>query len=416
MMWRNVWAVSRREYIQRVWSRWFVIATVGGPLIMASLIVMPVFLSERSEDNGTTIAVIDETGVLSERVAPALEQGGWIVRAEAWRDGLLEELTAETEAGVLGGFLVLDGMTLSTGEARLYSGTSESPLRLLTMRSAISQAALEYHLERSDADAAALLRGGRLSVDVIDESSADTDGTEFLIAYGGAFFLYMVILIYAVAVMRATLEEKASRVVEIIISSMKPWHLMLGKILGVWAVSMTQILVWICSVTLLIAAGIPALLSGQYGLPQLGNLGEVLPDPGLWALFMGFFVLGYLMYSGLYAALGAMCSTDQEAQQAQLPMIMLLLVPILMVIPVIQSPMTSASTGLSLFPLFSPILMWARVATGPVPAWQIGLSFVLMALSVFGIAWVAGRIYKAGILMTGKRPTLPELWRWLREA
>ena len=416
MMWRNVWAVWRREYIQRVQSRWFIIATVGGPFIMASLIVIPVFLTERSEYNDTTIAVIDETNVLLDRVVPALEQGGWIVRAEGWREGALEELTAKIEIGALAGLLVLDGMTLSTGEARLYSGINESPLRLLTMRSAISQAALEYHLGQSDADAMALLQGGRLSVRVINESGVDTDGVEFLIAFGGAFFLYMVILMYAVAVMWATLDEKASRVVEIILSSMKPWHLMLGKILGVWAVSMTQILVWICSVTLFIAAGIPVLLSGRYGLPQLENLGEVLPGPGLWALFMGFFVLGYLMYSGLYASLGAMCSTDQEVQQAQLPMLLLLLVPILMVLPVIQSPMTPMSTGLSLFPLFSPILMWARVATGVVPAWQVGLSFVLMVLSVFGIAWAAGRIYKAGILMTGKRPTLPELWRWLREA
>lgn len=416
MMWRNVWAVWRREYIQRVQSRWFIIATVGGPFIMASLIVIPVLLTERSEYNDTTIAVIDETNVLLDRVVPALEQGGWIVRAEGWREGALEELTAKIEIGALAGLLVLDGMTLSTGEARLYSGINESPLRLLTMRSAISQAALEYHLGQSDADAMALLQGGRLSVRVINESGVDTDGVEFLIAFGGAFFLYMVILMYAVAVMWATLDEKASRVVEIILSSMKPWHLMLGKILGVWAVSMTQILVWICSVTLFIAAGIPVLLSGRYGLPQLENLGEVLPGPGLWALFMGFFILGYLMYSGLYASLGAMCSTDQEVQQAQLPMLLLLLVPILMVLPVIQSPMTPMSTGLSLFPLFSPILMWARVATGVVPAWQVGLSFVLMVLSVFGIAWAAGRIYKAGILMTGKRPTLPELWRWLREA
>ena len=299
-MWRNVWAVWRREYIQRVRSKWFAVATVGGPFIMASLIVIPVFLTERSEYNDTTIAVIDETNVLLDRVVPALEQGGWIVRAEGWREGALEELTAKIEIGALAGLLVLDGMTLSTGEARLYSGINESPLRLLTMRSAISQAALEYHLGQSDADAVALLQGGRLSVRVINESGVDTDGVEFLIAFGGAFFLYMVILMYAVAVMWATLDEKASRVVEIILSSMKPWHLMLGKILGVWAVSMTQILVWICSVILFIAAGIPVLLSGRYGLPQLENLGEVLPGPGLWALFMGFFVLGYLMYSGLY--------------------------------------------------------------------------------------------------------------------
>ena len=122
------------------------------------------------------------------------------------------------------------------------------------------------------------------------------------------------------------------------------------------------------------------------------------------------------MYSGLYAAVGAMCNSDEEAQQAQFPMIMLLVVPIVMVTPVIQAPNTPMATGLSLFPLFSPILMWARVSGGGVPVWQVALSFVLMAVMVWVIAWIAGRIYKVGILMSGKRPTLPELWRWVREA
>ncbi len=122
------------------------------------------------------------------------------------------------------------------------------------------------------------------------------------------------------------------------------------------------------------------------------------------------------MYSGLYAAVGAMCSTDEEAQQAQFPLIMLLIVPILLIMNVIEDPMSPLSTGLSFFPLFTPILMWGRVAGGGVPGWQIGLSFVVMALAIVAIAWVAGRIYKVGILMAGKRPTLPELWRWVREA
>jgi ABC-2 type transport system permease protein len=136
----------------------------------------------------------------------------------------------------------------------------------------------------------------------------------------------------------------------------------------------------------------------------------------LIALFVGFFLLGFLMYSGLYAAVGAMCNTDEEAQQAQFPMIILMVVPIVMVMPVIQEPNTPMAVWLSLFPLFSPILMWARVAGGGVPSWQVFLSFVLMALMIWVIAWVAGRIYKVGILMSGKRPTLPELWRWVREA
>jgi ABC-2 type transport system permease protein len=216
--------------------------------------------------------------------------------------------------------------------------------------------------------------------------------------------------------MRATLEEKTSRIVEVIVSSMKPWHLMLGKILGVGAVSLTQIAVWLSMGALAVGAGIPMLIAAR---PELANLDTVVAVlPGLWLLilFVGLFLFGFFMYSGLYAAVGAMCSTDEEAQQAQFPVMMFLIIPILFVLQAIQEPLTPLVTWLSLFPLFSPVLMWARVAGGGVPGWQIGLSFVLMGATVIGVAWLAGRIYKVGILMAGKKPSLPELWRWVREA
>jgi ABC-2 type transport system permease protein len=311
---------------------------------------------------------------------------------------------------------VLDERTLETGEATLYAVRQPSTLRRLLLRSAVARGALAYNLDERGVDAEALLDGGALNVEMLSEAGSDTDDPRFAVAYIGAFFLYMVILLYAVAVMRATLEEKTSRIVEVVISSMEPWHLMLGKIVGVGAVSFTQMAVWLGSGVLLATMGLPALIAARPEVTGLGQLSEALPGAGLLALFVGFFVLGFLMYSGLYAAVGAMCNTDEEAQQAQFPLILLLIVPILMVMPVIESPNSAVATGMSIFPLFTPILMWARVAGGGVPAWQVGVSFALMAVSVLGIAWLAGRIYKTGILMTGKRPTLPELWRWVREA
>jgi ABC-2 type transport system permease protein len=197
---------------------------------------------------------------------------------------------------------------------------------------------------------------------------------------------------------------------------MEPWHLMLGKIVGVGAVSLTQMAVWVFSGILIFASGLPALLAMNPELTNLNQIRDALPGPGLIALFIGFFVFGFFMYSGLYAAVGAMCSSDEEAQQAQIPLVMFLVLPIVFVMPVIEDPMSPLHTALSLFPLFTPILMWARVAGGGVPAWQIAASFALMIVALFGIAWVAGRIYKVGMLMSGKRPTLPELWRWIREA
>ena len=415
-MWPNVRAVIRREYLQRVRSKWFVFATIAGPLLMAGLFVGPLYRSPRDEGVERSVAVVDETGVLYERLAPRLEENGWTVRQELAGGDVVAALRPRVEEGELGGFVVLDARTLETGDAMFYAEEGPSTVNRLVMRTAISRAALEHGLEQSGIDADALLGGGELRVELLSESGGGLDRPSFVVAYFGAFFLYMVILLYAVSVMRATLEEKTSRIVEVIVSSMKPWHLMLGKIVGVGAVCMTQMAIWLTSVALLASVGIPAMLAARPEIAQLEDIAEVLPSLGLLTLFVGYFVLGFFMYSGLYASVGAMCNTDEEAQQAQFPLVMLLVVPIVMVMPVIDSPMSPTSTGLSLFPLFSPILMWARVAGGGVPAWQVALSFVLMALSVLGIAWVAGRIYKTGILMTGKRPTLPELWRWVREA
>jgi ABC-2 type transport system permease protein len=174
--------------------------------------------------------------------------------------------------------------------------------------------------------------------------------------------------------------------------------------------------VWLLSGALAFSTGLPALVAARPELASMESMRQYMPGAGLLLLFAGFFLFGFFMFSGLYAAVGAMCNTDEEAQQAQMPVTLLVVVPVLMLMPVIRSPGTAMSTGLSLFPFFSPILMFARAAGGGAPAWQVALSFLLMALATVGVAWVAGRIYKVGILMAGKRPTLPELWRWVREA
>jgi len=415
-MWHNVWAVIRREYLQRVRSKWFIAATVGGPVVMACLIVVPAWLAIQGNRDEFRLAVVDGTGVLYEELAPRLENGGFEVEEVRWYADVVTELRARANDGELGGFIMVDELTLETGEAIYYSMDVPSALRQVTIQTSVARTALEYQLEQQGVDPDGLLGGGELQVEVISGAGSDVRDPQFGVAYGGAFFLYMVILLYAVAVMRATLEEKTSRIVEVIISSMKPSELMLGKIVGVCAVSLTQMAIWIGAAITLFAVAIPMMIAARPELANLENLREFAPGAGLIALFFGFFLFGFLMYSGLYAAVGAMCNTDEEAQQAQFPMIMLLVVPIVMVTSVIQAPNTPMATGLSLFPLFSPILMWARVSGGGVPPGQVALSFVLMALMVWLIAWVAGRIYKVGILMSGKRPTLPELWRWVREA
>jgi ABC-2 type transport system permease protein len=415
-MWNMVWAVIRREYLQRVRSKWFIASTLGAPLFMAALIFLPAYLARRGEEAERSLALVDRTGVLQERLATRLDEAGYRVRREAWSDQIVATLSQEVKDGDLGGFIVLDDATLRAGEAVLYGASRPSTLRRVTLRGAITQVALESQLQAQGVDVAALLGGGELRVELLAGDAAGMDEPQGVLAFVGAFLLYLVILLYAASVMRATLEEKTSRVVEIVISSMKPWQLMLGKILGVGSVGLTQMAVWVASAAVLAFTALPAIMAARPELSGLQSVAAALPSPGQLVLLLAFFLFGYFLFSGMYAAVGAMCSSEEEAQQAQFPVTMLVIIPAVMVGPVIQQPNSLLAVSMSLVPFFSPVLMWSRAATGAAPLWQIGLSFALMAVAILAVAWVAGRIYRVGILMAGKRPTVPELWRWVREA
>jgi ABC-2 type transport system permease protein len=417
---RNVWVVLRREYLQRVRSRWFVVSTIGGPLFLFAVLAVPAWFTSSQADDRLPLAVVDGTDALYERLADDLGAAGLPSERVRWTSAVVDTLRRRAAAGEISGFIMLDQFTLESGDAVLYVNRRPSALQRATIRSAIVRAALEVQLEQQGVDVEAMLSGGGLDVELLVAEGAREGEPRFLVAYIGAFLLYMVILIHAVAVMRATLEEKTSRIVEVIVSAMEPWHLMLGKVLGVGGVALTQLLAWALTGALVVASGLPLLVTGggpaATSAAATRDLLAVMPGPGLIALFIGYFVFGFFIYSGLYAAVGAMCNSDEDAQQAQLPLVMFLVLPIVFVLHVIENPSAPSSVGLSLFPLFSPILMWARIAGGFVPAWQITLSFALMAGAIVAIARVAGRIYKVGILMTGKRPTFRELWRWVREA
>ena len=411
-----VWAVIRREYLQRVRTKWFVAATVAAPLLMALLIVVPAWLASRASDDSSTLVVLDRTGVLFQNVESELENLGYEVQQAPDQPDAEEALSRRVEQGDLSSVLVLGPEALERGSVRFISDGRPSLVRQMAIRQIVVQAALSERLGAEAGAAGTLLSGGEMELVILSDGGARADEPAFVAAYGGAFVLYMVILFYAIAVMRSVLEEKTNRIVEVVISSMRPFQLMLGKIIGVGAVGLTQLGIWAVAATLMIVAGIPALLAANPQMAQLSELAPFLPGLGYLGLFLVFFLGGYFMYAGLYAAVGAMCNTEEEAQSAQFPVIMLLVIPIIFVTQVIAEPTAPLSVGLSLFPPFSPILMFARAATGAAPMWQIGVSVVGMFAAVLAIAWVAGRIYKVGILMAGKRPTLPELYRWVREA
>jgi ABC-2 type transport system permease protein len=411
----SIGAVIRREYLQRVRSKWFVFATIAGPLLMGGLIFVPAYLEARRETTDRDLVVTDATERLADRVVPRLEDAGYTVRLEPWSEGAVEQFSQQAIDGDFAGVLRLDDETLRTGRASLFTTARPSSIRRLMMQSLIAHSVLEAALEVDGVDANALLAGGDLRVEVLGEDQ-DSEGPDMAAGFLGSLMLYMVILLWAVAVMRATLEEKTSRIAEIIVSAMKPTYLMLGKIIGVGAVGLTQMFVWAVSLAILLVFALPVVVAARPELAALESVPRMLPGPGGLTLFLGYFLFGYFIFSGMYAAVGAMCNSEEEAQQAQIPVIFLIITPVMFLSVVIEDPTSTLSVGLSLFPFFSPILMWPRVVASAAPVWQIVASFVLMLGAVFAVAWLAGRIYKVGMLMTGKRPTLPELMRWVREA
>jgi ABC-2 type transport system permease protein len=412
-----VLTVLRREYLQRVRSKWFIFTTLGFPVLMLALTLLPILMGERSARRERHVAIVDETGVMFDLVAPRMEAAGY--RLDTLEHGVdTRDLNVRIVDGDLGGYLWLDEATLRTGAARFIVDETPSALRRFTIQQIVARSALDARLSESDLgrDVATLIEESELDVQTLGAEGIDESGPVFIRTFVGTFFLYFVIFFYGVAVLRSVLEEKTGRIVEVIVSSMKPWQLMLGKVVGVGAVGLTQLAVWIASAVLVMVLALPNMVVVLPDGLTLDDVRAFLPDLELLAVFVALFLLGYFLYAGLFAAVGAMCSTEEEAQQAQFPVMMLLVIPFVLVTSAVQNPGAPLWVGLSLVPFFSPILMFARAAAGAAAPWEIALALGLMTVTIGAVAWVAGRIYKVGILMQGKRPTLPELVRWVREA
>lgn len=420
---RKVRAVIRREYVERVRTKAFLFSTFGVPVLFVLAVGAPIYLSMRQERRDRQIAVLDRTGVLYERVRARLAAAGYDVERVEQEDPAADARQVQRVlAGDLAGYLVLDSATLARGHARYRGRSVPGELRRLALRQSVVGAALEERLARTgtggEGELLAFLGGGSLEVEVLGSGQEVEPGeAELADGFVWAFLLYFVILFHAVSVMRAVLEEKTGRIVEVVISAVRPAQLMFGKVLGVGAVGLTQLAVWIGFGLALARAGAPILVAR---MPELAAqidvyVSRLLPSAALLTLMLALFLLGYFLYAALYAAIGAMCSSEQEAQQAQTPVVLLLGAPVMLLTYVIEHPGSTWTAGLSIFPFFSPVLLMARAAGGSAEPWQIAAALVLLVGAVGAVTWAAGRIYRVGILMQGKRPTLAELSRWVRE-
>ncbi len=417
----KVWAVVRREFVERVRNKWFWISAILGPVFFAAVFFLPVLFAGAG---GTKrIALVDgTTSALGERLAGTLASGKIfkVVRVSA-AAGVIDSLTQEVGAKRLHGFLIVDDAAVETGTAEYRAANVSSFRDIGELQGALSRLALAMRLERAGVDPTVVARAQlKISLETKKISGTKTTGESsaqsFSLAYFMATILYIAIALYGVNVMGSVLEEKTTRIVEVLVSSIRPFQLMLGKVVGVGAVSMFQFLIWAVSAKVLLSQR--AALSGRLSGMDAGA--EVFQMPHVSAttvgIFLAYFVGGFFLYSAMFAAVGAMSGNDQEARQAQTPVLFLLMIAFFGMFALLNDPGSTFAVTLSLIPFTAPIAMPVRWAAGSLPATELAGSLALLVVGIVVVTWIAARIYRVGILMTGKRPNVKELLRWVRSA
>jgi len=422
----KVWAVIRREFVERVRTKWFWVSAVLGPVLFAGIIVFQIL---QSVGGGVrNIAVLDSsTTGIGQRVVEALERtnaarSGRVINATLTKagPGVIDSLTALVGSKHLNGFLIVTDDLVETGKAE-YRASNLGLQTIEDLQRRLGRLVVKARLEQRGVNPEAVdwaqisiaLEQKKISRGQTTEGSA---AQSFLTAYLMAILLFMAILLYGVNVMASVLEEKTTRIIEVLASSIRPFQLMLGKIIGAGAVSFFQFLIWGVSARVLLSlrGPIAKVLGADPTQVQTMSLPSI-PAATL-AVFMSFFLGGFLLYSAMFAAVGAMSSDEREARQAQQPVTYLLMISYLSIIGLTNDPSSTFARVLSLVPFTSPIATPVRWTAGSMATWELAASLGLLALAIVGVTWVAARIYRVGILMTGKRPTMKELMRWVRTA
>jgi ABC-2 type transport system permease protein len=425
----EVMSVLRREFLERVRSKAFVIGTILFPILMAASWILP---ARMGSGGGTRhLVVVDQApagvgeAVVRLLTAPQPGRGDDKDRITFVVDRVAQPLE-QVKAGLIGrvqrkeidGYLYLPPDVVQTSQVQ-YRARNVANFSVLKMvEGAATQAVQTARLRAAGLDVsqvAALVREVDVGTGRITDKGEEGGSafSTFFLGYIVGFLMYLMILLYGMNVLRSVLEEKTNKIAEVIVSSMKASDLMLGKILGVGAVALLQVGIW--GAIGGFATSRSDALTKRFGIPP-GALDVVKVPVGTLAALFGFFVLGYLLYAALYAALGAAVNSEQEAQQFQLMVMMPLIVPVMMVGRIASDPLGPVATVLGLIPFTAPVTMAMRLTSSPVPAAQIAASLALLAVTVLAVAWLAGKIYRVGILSTGKKPTLRELGQWLRMA
>src|SRR5438094_1539060 len=410
---RKIWAIVRREFVERVRTRWFWVGALLGPVLFGVVF----FLSGQLGRGGglKRIAVVDATATqVGARIAEQLgRSGNWATEVPA-APGAIDSLTAQVRAKRLDGFLIVTDAALDSGKVE-YRGANVFAGKGALQRP-VGEALTVVRLQRVGVDPRLVARASiplRLETCKISRGTTcgETAAQSFSLAYFMGIILYTAILLYGINVMSSVLEEKTTRIVEVLVSSLRPFELMAGKVLGVGAVSILQFLIWGVGARLLLARRASPVAASD-AADEIFQVPHV--SGATLAIFMAYFLGGFFLYSAMFAAVGAMSSTEQEARQAQQPVAWLLVLSFISMFALLNDPNSTLAVTLSLVPLSSPIAMPVRWAAGNIPGYEIALSLVILVGSIIGVTWTAARIYRVGILMTGKRPNLRELVRRVR--
>lgn len=428
---KKILVIIKREYLTRVRTRAFMIGTIASPLFMLALIILPAFLATRGGGE-RRVTVIDQSGDtgLFEAVNKRIGDTGGdaftdnigrrrnivfklnhvIVPPDKDMDEVRREYNDEIANDAESAYVVFRSGALEGADPEYYAN-STSDLAVNVLEDGISSAITERRLVRVGLDPEKVnnytkpveLKTHKVSP---EGETEDSGKALFFVGLIMLFFLYMTILLYGVSVMRGVIEEKQSRIVEVIISSVRPMQMMMGKLIGIGLVGLTQYVIWVLAAVVISYLSASMFASSGFTMPQI--------PASLLIYFIIFFVLGYFLFATLYAMVGAMVSTEEEAQQVQFPVTILIIVPMLLFSMVMNNPNSGLSIALSMIPFFAPTLMVLRVALVNPPVWQVVLSMLIMVVAILGVVWFAAKIYRVGILMYGKRPSLAELGRWLR--
>lgn len=417
-MGHNLYLIIRREYLERVRRKSFIITTLLMPLLMLALMAAPSLAMILSEPESKTIALIDE----SSRIAPLMQDIGELHFA---RVDISPDSAKNDEA--YDAVLVIDKNVIDNPDGvYLYSHEANGMQTEMAITRQIESIIQDYRLQQYNIpDIDKIIENSQVTVNmqtfrIGDEDGADSALVSYMLGLVLMMVLYMFIILYGQMVMTSIIEEKNNRVLEVVVSSVRPTTLLAGKILGVGAVAVTQILIWGAIILSFSALGMPALISRinpTTADPSAIAALSMLADPAFIARIFGFLLFflaaGYLFYSSIYAAIGSAVDNVQDASQLQSIAIVPVILSLVLSFSVINDPGSTLAMWLSYIPFTSPMIMMVRMPFG-IPVWQTIISAVVLLASVWGMIWLSAKIYRVGIFMYGKKPNLRDLARWVR--